>query len=197
MNALDAFVSAYVNISALRQQIEPQERIHGTILQAPQVTNAIPEKTVVKFSVRSPLMKSLEALTARVRRCLEAGALATGCQAAIEETPAYADLRVNEPLCAEFRRSTEEHGERLLLEDEKVMTGSTDQGNVSYALPALHGIIGIPVQNGAQNHTHEFCTASGKLDAHRIIMKAAAAIAMTGWAILTDDSFYAKVKQAH
>ncbi|KAL4737311.1 major facilitator superfamily domain-containing protein [Aspergillus similis] len=181
VNALDAFVSAYVNISALRQQIEPQERIHGTILQAPQITNAIPKKTVVKFSVRSPRMKSLEDLTARVRRCLEAGALATGCRATIEETPAYADLRVNEPLC-----------ERLLLEDDEVMTGSTDQGNVSHALPALHGIIGIPVQNGAQNHTREFCTASGELAAHRIILKAATAMAMTGWTLLTDDSFYAR-----
>ncbi|KAL5002005.1 major facilitator superfamily domain-containing protein [Aspergillus recurvatus] len=196
VNALDAFVAAYMNISALRQQIQPQDRIHGTILQAPQITNAIPEKTVAKFSVRSPTVSSLAALSERVRHCLEAGALATGCQAAFEVTPAYADLCVNEPLCAEYCRSMQEQGERLLLQQEEVMTGSTDQGNVSYALPALHGIIGIPVPNGAQNHTREFCTASGELAAHEIMLKAAAAMAMTGWAFLTDDSFYARVSVA-
>ena len=197
VNALDAFVTAYMNISALRQQIQPQERIHGTILEAPKITNAIPEKTVAKFSVRSPTMSSLAALSDRVRHCLQAGALATGCHASFEDTPAYADLLVNPPLCAEYCRSMQEQGERLLLEAEEVMTGSTDQGNVSYALPALHAIIGIPVSNGAQNHTHEFCVASGEPAAYQIILKAAAAMAMTGWAFLTDDSFSARVKEAH
>ncbi|EHA19935.1 hypothetical protein ASPNIDRAFT_178302 [Aspergillus niger ATCC 1015] len=197
VNALDAFVTAYMNVSALRQQIQPQERIHGTILEAPKITNAIPEKTVAKFSIRSPTMSSLAALSERVRNCLQAGALATGCNAAFEDTPAYADLRVNAPLCAEYCQSMQEQGERLLLEDEEMMTGSTDQGNVSYALPALHAIIGIPVPNGAKNHTHAFCVASGEVDAYRIIMKAAAAMAMTGWALLTDDSFSARVKAAH
>ncbi|KNG84717.1 amidohydrolase [Aspergillus nomiae NRRL 13137] len=197
VNALDAFVTAYMNISALRQQIQPQERIHGTILEAPKITNAIPEKTVAKFSVRSPTIRSLAALSNRVRHCLQAGALATGCHASFEDTPAYADLLVNPPLCAEYCRSMQEQGERLLLEAEEVMTGSTDQGNVSYALPALHAIIGIPVSNGAQNHTHEFCVASGEPAAYRIILKAAAAMAMTGWAFLTDDSFSARVKEAH
>ncbi|CAK97021.1 uncharacterized protein An11g08890 [Aspergillus niger] len=197
VNALDAFVTAYMNVSALRQQIQPQERIHGTILEAPKITNAIPEKTVAKFSIRSPTMSSLAALSERVRNCLQAGALATGCHAAFEDTPAYADLRVNEPLCAEYRQSMQDQGEMLLLEDEEMMTGSTDQGNVSYALPALHAIIGIPVPNSAKNHTHAFCVASGELDAYRIIMKAAAAMAMTGWALLTDDIFSARVKAAH
>jgi metal-dependent amidase/aminoacylase/carboxypeptidase family protein len=186
-----------MNISALRQQIEPQDRIHGSILEAPQITNAIPEKTVAKFSVRSTTMSSLARLAERVRLCLEAGALATGCHAAFEDTPAYADLRVNEHLCAEYRRSMQEQGETLLLVEDDVMTGSTDQGNVSHAMPALHGIIGIPVPNGAQNHTHEFCVASGQLAAYKIMLKAAAAMAMTGWAFLTDDSFYARVEKAH
>lgn len=197
VNALDAFVTSYMNISALRQQIQPQDRIHGTILEAPKITNAIPERTVAKFSVRSTTMSSLARLTERVRLCLKAGAMATGCQVAFEDTPAYADLRVNEHLCAEYRRSMQEQGETLLLVEEDVMTGSTDQGNVSHAIPALHGIIGIPVPNGAQNHTREFCVASGQLAAYKIMLKAAAAMAMTGWTILTDDSFHGMVVKAH
>ncbi|KAJ0415188.1 major facilitator superfamily domain-containing protein [Aspergillus carlsbadensis] len=194
VNALDAVVAAYNNISMLRQQIEPQERIHGTVLQAPKVTNAIPASTVTKYTIRSPTMKGAVALGNRVRKCLEAGAVATGCEHSIEETPLYADLRINEPLCEEFRRNMEEQGERLLTLDADVMCGSTDQGNVSYAVPALHGIIGIPVANGAQNHTKEFCDAARSAEAHEMVLKAAAAMAMTGWAILTNDAFYSSVR---
>ncbi|KAL3450814.1 major facilitator superfamily domain-containing protein [Aspergillus insuetus] len=192
VNALDAVVAAYNNISMLRQQIEPQERIHGAILQAPKVTNAIPASTVTKYTIRSPTMKGAVSLGERVRKCFQAGAIATGCTYSIDKTPIYADLRINEPLCQEFRKQMESQGERLVTIDEDVMCGSTDQGNVSYAVPALHGIIGIPVANGAQNHTKEFCDAAKSAEAHEIVLKAAAAMAMTGWAILTDDAFYAK-----
>jgi metal-dependent amidase/aminoacylase/carboxypeptidase family protein len=142
-------------------------------------------------------MKGAVALGERVGNCLEAGAIATGCSYSIEETPIYADLRINGPLCEEFRRCMEKEGEKLLTLDKDVMCGSTDQGNVSYAVPALHGIIGIPVPNGAQNHTKEFCEAARSAEAHEMVLKAAKAMAMTGWAVLTDDAFYASVKTAH
>lgn len=35
LNALDAVVSAYNNISMLRQQVRPEDRIHGCILESP------------------------------------------------------------------------------------------------------------------------------------------------------------------
>ncbi|PLB51234.1 hypothetical protein P170DRAFT_355320 [Aspergillus steynii IBT 23096] len=196
VNALDAIVCAYNNISMLRQQIKPEERIHGAIMEAPKITNAIPERTVTKYTVRSPSMKNTVALGERVRACLQAGALATGCKLHIEETEIYADLRVNEPLCGEFAKCMKEQGEQVQDVASSPIPGSTDQGNVSYALPALHANIGIPVSSGAQPHTHDFCTAAGRLEAHEIILKAAKAMAMTGWALLTDNSLYGEVRDA-
>ncbi|KAF5531694.1 peptidase M20 domain-containing protein [Fusarium mexicanum] len=101
--ALDALVASYNNISMLRQRIKPDERIHGCILQVPKITIAIPEYTKVKFSIRSPMMNSLKKLSQRVRKCLEAGGLATGCEVEITEDLAYADLWVNDPLCSLFK----------------------------------------------------------------------------------------------
>ncbi|KAK1147113.1 hypothetical protein N8T08_001852 [Aspergillus melleus] len=196
INALDAIVCAYNNISMLRQQIKPEERIHGAIMEAPKITNAIPEKTVTKYTVRSPTMKDTIALGERVRACLQAGALATGCQLQIEETPLYADLRVNEPLCDELAKCMAEQGEKVQAVHDDSIPGSTDQGNVSYALPGLHANIGIPVSSGAFPHTRDFCTAAGEAAAHGVILKAAKAMAMTGWGLLTDDSLYGRVKDA-
>ncbi|RHZ54890.1 uncharacterized protein CDV56_106628 [Aspergillus thermomutatus] len=131
VNALDAIVMAYNGVSMLPQQIRPDERIHGAIVQAPTITNAIPELTKTKYTVRSPTITGTRVLGERVRRCLAAGALATGCKITLEESSLYAGLVVNSSLCEEFARNRADEGDRILQTDDIPMTGSTDQGNVS------------------------------------------------------------------
>jgi len=80
INALDAVVSAYVNISVLRQQILPSQRIHGVITQGGHRPNIIPQSATVDYYIRSVDAKSLKSLTARVIKCFEAAATATGCK---------------------------------------------------------------------------------------------------------------------
>jgi metal-dependent amidase/aminoacylase/carboxypeptidase family protein len=196
VNALDAVVSAYNNISMLRQQIHPTERIHGAILQAPTVTNAIPELTRVKYTIRSPTTERTKALGARVRKCLEAGALATGCRIELEETAVYADLVINPPLCKAFQEYMGDQGDRVWGCDETPISASTDQGNVSQIMPALHALIGIPVEDGARNHTRQFTFAVGTEEAHTKAVTTGKAMAMTGWKVLVDDDFYEEGKTA-
>jgi metal-dependent amidase/aminoacylase/carboxypeptidase family protein len=189
-NALDALVMAYNGISMLRQQIRTDERIHGAIIQAPTATNSIPELTCTKYTIRSRTIERTRALGARVRKCLEAGAMATECSVDIEEAQIYADLVVNPPLCESFQECMSDLGETILSHDELLMTGSTDQGNVSQIVPALHGLIGIPVRDGAKNHTRQFTAAAATDEAHRRMIIAGKAMAMTGWRLLVDDDFY-------
>jgi amidohydrolase len=80
VNALDAAVSAYASISMLRQQIQPDDRIHGVIEEGGTVPNVIPEYTRMNFYIRSPTMRRCDALLARVKQCFEAAALASGCK---------------------------------------------------------------------------------------------------------------------
>ncbi|KAJ5117184.1 hypothetical protein N7448_004127 [Penicillium atrosanguineum] len=194
VNALDAVVSAYNNISMLRQQIHPTERIHGAILQAPTITNAIPELTRVKYTIRSPTVEKTRALGTRVRKCLEAAALATGCKIELEETRLYADLVVNAPLCKAFQEYMGDQGEQIWISDDTLVSASTDQGNVSQIVPALHAIIGVPVKDGAKNHTRQFTFAAGTDKAHNRTITAGKAMAMTGWKVLMDDGFSREVK---
>lgn len=91
VNALDAFVASYNNISLLRQQIRDTDRIHAAILDAPKVANVIPAYTKVMFTTRSETLKSLKELTSRVVNCVKAGALASGCKVTIETySPSFA-----------------------------------------------------------------------------------------------------------
>jgi metal-dependent amidase/aminoacylase/carboxypeptidase family protein len=178
----------------LRQQLHPDERVHGAILQAPGITNAIPETTQTKYTVRSRTINRVKALGARVEKCLEAGALASGCELEIQSSQIFADLVVNKPLCKGFQECMADQGEQLLDLDKVLMSGSTDQGNVSQIMPALHALVGIPVRDGAKNHTRQFTTAAGTQEAHRQTITAGKALAMTGWMVLVDDEFYQNVK---
>lgn len=85
INALDALVSSYNNVAVLRQQLLPEQRIHCAFMDTPKVANVIPEYTKAFWQVRSPTLKGLDGLVAKVRKCIEAGALSTGCQVHIEE----------------------------------------------------------------------------------------------------------------
>lgn len=78
-NALDAAVAAYASVGMLRQQIRPDERIHGVIEVGGTVANVIPGYTRMNWNVRSATVARADKLLARVKACLEAGALASGC----------------------------------------------------------------------------------------------------------------------
>ena len=85
INALDALVTSYNNVAVLRQQLLPEQRIHCAFLEVPPVANIIPSFTKSFWQVRSPSLKGLNTLVCKVRNCMEAGALATGCQVKISE----------------------------------------------------------------------------------------------------------------
>lgn len=82
---MDALISSYNNVAVLRQQLLPDQRVHVAFLDTPKVANVIPAYTKAFWQVRSPTLKGLNTLIGKVRNCIEAGALATGCQVKIEE----------------------------------------------------------------------------------------------------------------
>ena len=78
-NALDAVVAAYVNISLLRQQITPTQRVHGVIKHGGDIPNVVPDMARVEYSVRAETAAELAALCGRVSDCFNGAAQATGC----------------------------------------------------------------------------------------------------------------------
>lgn len=79
VNALDAAVAAYNNVSMLRQQIRPDERIHGVFEVGGTVPNIITDYARMNWYIRSPTVERGEELQCRVETCMEAGAKAAGC----------------------------------------------------------------------------------------------------------------------
>lgn len=83
-NALDAAVAAYVNVSMLRQQIRPDERVHGVFEDGGTVPNIIPQYTRMNWCIRSPTLAGCQNLVKRVHACFEAGAAAANCKVEYE-----------------------------------------------------------------------------------------------------------------
>lgn len=179
-NALDAAVLGYVNVAALRQHIRPDERIHGIFTEAGDAANVVPDRTAATWYVRSPTLRGLEKLKARVLTCLEAGAAAAGCtmdHAWID--PAFADMVDNDPILDRYRANLARTGRTLLEPDASMaVVGSTDMGNVSHIVPSIHPMIAVSPPNVAI-HTKDFVRYAGGAEGDRAVVDGARALAST------------------
>ncbi len=194
INALDAFVMAYNGISLLRQQLRDGARLHGFLKEGGTAPNIIPERTSGEFLVRARDTAYMQELVQKVKNIFQAAALATGCSVKLsfEEEP-YTDLRNNPVLAQLF----EENLRRLGLQPVEGVpwenAGSTDMGNVSHVVPALHPTIGIAPAE-VPGHSHQFLEASGSLRGYQAMIDAAKALAMTGADLLADPSLVEKAR---
>ncbi|EEU42906.1 uncharacterized protein NECHADRAFT_47640 [Fusarium vanettenii 77-13-4] len=195
LNALDAAVSSYTNISMLRQQMRPDERIHGVIEDGGTVPNVIPEYSRMNYYIRSPTIKGARELLGRVKNCFEAAAKATGCEVNYIEVPAYTELRINNTLSYEFAKIMGTLGEKVIPRSDEPFTFSTDMGNVSFAVPSFHGAFGIPAPKDAMPHQAKFAEVSDTEAAVDIALSCAHGMALLGWRVLTDDEFAAGARK--
>lgn len=197
VNALDAAVSAYNNISMLRQQLKPTWRVHTIIKNGGVKTNIIPEKSVVECSVRAPTKDEMEALRVKVIACFEAAAQATGCTSEVElcePCEVYLDVRTNDKLGRLYHSHAEAMGVKFISKEEQQnkSTGSTDMGNVSYIKPSIHPLYSIDTT--AVNHTHGFTAATGVKVAHEKTLIAAKAMAFTAIEVMCNPEIMKEVQ---
>jgi amidohydrolase len=181
VNAADAFTVAQVAIGLLRQHLPPSARVHGIVVNGGEAPNAIPEHTEGRWYVRAESLAELAELEPRVRRCFEAGALATGCALEVHpESQPYAEFRTDERALAAYRANAEALG-RVFAADgvaARMNRASTDMGNVSQRVPAIHPYIGIG-SLPALNHQREFAAHCVGGPAERALLDGAVALAWT------------------
>lgn len=217
INALDALITAYTNISVLRQQTMPGDVIQGHITDGGARPNIIHAYAAGNFVVRADTRARREELLAKVRRCFEAGATATGARLEITMGMAYADHVPNRPLGAAYAR----YFNALLLpagasltsstcpweseipadQDLDEMLGrsgaSTDQGDISYAMPSLSpGFAIVPGPEGNGPHSPDFEQASGTRDAFGKALRVGRALSGAAVDVLTVEGLLGEVKQA-
>ncbi|KAJ6023696.1 Peptidase M20D amidohydrolase predicted [Penicillium herquei] len=206
INALDAVVAAYVNISMLRQQILPTQKIHGVVLKGGERPNVIPASTTVQYYIRSPTKKTLTPLTERVVKCFEAAATASGCTVEFEwyemssdisdwiitdsfREPAYTDMKYNKPICESYTSAMNAMGYSTIYDAAGQEGGLS---NVSYEVPGFHG--GFYIHTDGVNHTPQFTAGAGSEESFQRSLYCAAGMAVVGCRVLADDGFAGAIK---
>ena len=179
INALDACILAYNNVSVLRQQLTDDVRIHGIITHGGSAPNIIPDYTAAEFLVRAAEKDHALAMLARVEDCARAGALAAGAEVRLTRPDKYYANMVPSTVLADlFDANLTALGREVRLPLPNERMGSTDMGNVSHVVPALHPYVTIAPEEVA-GHSPEFRAASASPEGHAGLLDAAKALAMT------------------
>lgn len=195
-NALDAAVIAYSSISMLRQQMKPTWRVHGIISDGGLKPNIIPEQSKLEFWVRTIKNNESAILKSKVHSCFEAAAKATDCTVDIKWDPIpHARMLTNSKLALLYQKYAEHMGVVFPSreEQESIVDGSTDMGNVSMLVPGLHSLYCI--DSSVPYHSHAFRVASGTQHAHDQTIVAAKALCFTAIEVLNDPTVLAQVKE--
>ena len=178
INALNALLLTFHAIDSLRQHVTPDVRIHGIITHGGDAPNIVPAYAEAEFLVRAARRKTLDEVMIKVKRCADAGAAATGATVEMEEGLAYAERNNNRVLAGLFG----ENMRRLGIDGDEPSAsggvGSSDIGNVSMVVPAIHPYLKI-VDGDVSGHTPEFREAAGSARGFEAMLNAAKGLAMT------------------
>ncbi|WIY01067.1 M20 family metallopeptidase [Amycolatopsis mongoliensis] len=179
LNAADAAVVAQTAIGLLRQQLRDGVRVHCVVQEAGSAVNVIPDRAVAECMIRCDTIAEVDEVWARVRRCFEAGALAAGTTVDFTTQPSlYREFRHDPGLAALFETHAKTLGRTFPDYPDKLF-GSTDMGNVSQVIPALHPMLSfdLPAEDG--NHTAAFAAAAGSAEGDRFVHDGGLAMALT------------------
>lgn len=195
-NALDAIVEAYEGFSRLRQHILPGDRVHGIITDGGQKPNIVPERAAGSFFLRSRSVAGIEVLTERAKAIFEAAAHANGVRVDIDwdVRPLYLPVRDNMTLAARYAEAMVSRGRTVapkgVLPSE--LAASTDMGNVSVRVPAIHPLLAIAPPT-TTIHQPEFTEWAQSERADAGVVDGAIALARTAADFLCDEQLRADV----
>jgi amidohydrolase len=196
VNALDAMIMAYNNLSALRQVIRSDSRLHGIITHGGDAPNIIPARAAGRFMVRSPDNRYLEQLKVKVQRCFEGAATATGAEVRLSWLDQCDTLTTNAPIAEAFAANAATLGRPMRRRSPNDSHGSTDMGNVSTLVPSIHPYFAI-APAGTPTHSVEFARYAATPPALDAMIVAAKALAMTTLDLLSSPELTRRAKQAH
>jgi amidohydrolase len=191
VNALDAVVMLYNGVSVLRQQVRDGTRIHGIIPEGGTVVNSIPDRCRIRLEVRAKEIDYYSEVVEKVVNCAKAAAMATGCKLEYSQFERTClGLNENPVLVKIFKEKLKELG---IPEGPPVFGGSTDMGDVSYRLPAIHPFLKC-AENDEFPHTEEFLEAMKKPYAKESAVTGMKLLALTGLALFENPELLDKLK---
>lgn len=183
VNALNAANIAFNAIHVQRETFRDEDavRVHWIVTDGGTAVNVVPAQVRVEMFVRARTTEALTDVDAKTDRALKAGAMVVGAEVEIETMSGYMPIVPYPELDAVFR----ENAEQLVGKGNVVQMphegGSTDLGDLSLIMPAIH-----PVTGGARGSVHTTEWHAGNVD--DAVLRPAKAMAMTIIDLLYDGA---------
>ncbi|MGD0330722.1 MAG: M20/M25/M40 family metallo-hydrolase [Nitrososphaeria archaeon] len=142
VNALNAALLGIQAVNALRETFRDEDFVRFTpiITKGGESENAVPSDVYVNAYVKARTMKAVVDANRKVNRALISGSYAIGTQIEISEFCNFMPIIHSEPLAQTFSNNASQF---MDVKEELYKTaGSTDMGDVSMIMPAIHPFVG-------------------------------------------------------
>jgi metal-dependent amidase/aminoacylase/carboxypeptidase family protein len=155
INALNAAMLGIMGINALRETFRDEDsiRVHPIITKGGDTVNSVPSDVKIETYVRAKTVEAIKNTNDKVDRALLAGGYAIGAKTIINTIPGHLPLKCSSRLNDLFRNNAKEILPEEQIIDAGHFTASTDMGDVSNLIPAIHPFIGGVYGN---LHTKDF-----------------------------------------
>jgi amidohydrolase len=193
-SALTACLDTFRLVDGQRVHFRDGVRVHGYVTNGGQAVNIIPERAACEFSVRALTSDELARVRAIVERCARAAAMASDVEVTMAVRNGYRDMVNNMSLARRFGTHLEVLGRRARERDATIGAGSTDMGDVSHVVPAIHPWLAIVDEGVTCCHEHPFAAAAGSTRGSQTALLAAKVLARTAVDFLDDEELRAAIK---
>jgi amidohydrolase len=194
-SALTACMDTFRLVDGQRIHMPDGSRVHGIIRHGGDAVNIIPERAVADFNVRAPRRADLPQLRAVVERCARGAAIASDVEVTISVQQGYSDMRNNAPLAQRFGEHLAALGRHPVDRDPNVGAGSTDMGDVSHVVPAIHPWLAICDAGVTTCHQRAFAACARDERGLETMVVAAKALARTAADVLADGALRERARR--
>lgn len=184
VDALGALIQFFNTLGVLDRRLPPGSHVQGIVTDGGRATNIVPEYAEGLFGLRGGTSTALAELADELRSCAQGVAAATRTKAEVTDVGGrYEHFRDNDVLSGAFAHHLERAGIALSQPTPGVYLGSSDIGNVSTRVPAIHPFVAIMGSAGS-DHTPEFARAAAGPRGRAVMLAAAEALACTAADVL-------------
>jgi len=194
-SALAAVIQTFQSVDAMRLHLRDGSRIHGIITDGGQAVNIIPDRTECLFLARARTSRYANEIGARVIRCAEGAAMATGTRVEHVVEGGYMNLINNLSMARRYAAHSEALGATSFEAPADTPTGSTDMGDVSHVMPAIHPSFAISRHSEGNCHEDAFVAHADSKRGYDAMIRVAKAMAMTAYDLLAQPEFLASAKK--
>lgn len=195
VNALQGVINLFNAVDVSRQTWKSDARISGIITSGGKASNVIPDYAACEFTVRAQTISYLLKMVEDLKRLANVSAEMIGATVKIGQDHApYAERYPNHVMGETFKKNMARLGIEMHYPNPKKPVGSSDIGNVSMVVPAIHEYLAIAAPS-VNSHTAEFREAAGSPKGDQAALLGAQGLAMTALDILTDSALRQEIQK--